>query len=184
MSYRNKIEYQPLRHREVFEDEKGLYIRWYGRVMRRTDDGLFPFMKADIVYVNSNPHKQSTIKVRLYKHFQDGEGAWEEKEIDDEVWEWQGEIGRMYHYIPRDEPDVPVPPVVPLFDTCSTCGLRMSAGLLGEHICDSTEKDAVAEAQKLAGEHWAWFGSIVEKVYKDAFVHGYKHGREDNGHTV
>jgi len=31
----------------------------------------------------------------------------------------------------------------------------------------------------LADEHWAWLSSLLEKVYKDAFEHGYKHGREE-----
>ena len=30
----------------------------------------------------------------------------------------------------------------------------------------------------LANEHWAWLETLLEKVYKDAFAHGYKHGRK------
>ncbi len=34
-----------------------------------------------------------------------------------------------------------------------------------------------AEAKALAEEHWAWLESLLHKVYVDAMVHGYKHGR-------
>jgi hypothetical protein len=34
-------------------------------------------------------------------------------------------------------------------------------------------------SKKLADEHWAWLESLLRKVYTDAFVHGYKHGKED-----
>ncbi len=30
--------------------------------------------------------------------------------------------------------------------------------------------------EKLAEEHWAWLVRLLELVYKDAFIHGYKHG--------
>jgi len=30
----------------------------------------------------------------------------------------------------------------------------------------------------LADEHWRWLGPTLEKMFKDAFVHGYKHGRD------
>lgn len=33
--------------------------------------------------------------------------------------------------------------------------------------------------KQLANEHWAWVVRWLEIVYKDAFEHGYKHGRED-----
>lgn len=42
-------------------------------------------------------------------------------------------------------------------------------------------EEAIAEAiasQELADEHWSWLGSLLEKVYIDAFTHGYKHGKE------
>jgi len=32
---------------------------------------------------------------------------------------------------------------------------------------------------ELACEHWNWLSSLLEKVYIDAFIHGYKHGSED-----
>lgn len=32
------------------------------------------------------------------------------------------------------------------------------------------------EAEKSADEHWAWFVTWLEKMFKDGFVHGYKHG--------
>ena len=34
MTYRDELDYKPLYHRRVFEDDKGLYVRWYGRIMR------------------------------------------------------------------------------------------------------------------------------------------------------
>lgn len=33
--------------------------------------------------------------------------------------------------------------------------------------------------EQLAEEHWAWLSSLLEKIYKDAFQHGYKHGKDD-----
>ncbi len=33
---------------------------------------------------------------------------------------------------------------------------------------------------RLANEHWTWLQTLLEKVYKDAFLHGYKHGTEDS----
>jgi len=33
--------------------------------------------------------------------------------------------------------------------------------------------------KQLADQHWEWLGGWTEKVYKDAFIHGYKHGFED-----
>jgi hypothetical protein len=33
-----------------------------------------------------------------------------------------------------------------------------------------------AEAKRLADEHWAWIVKWLEMVFKDAFIHGYKHG--------
>ena len=35
---------------------------------------------------------------------------------------------------------------------------------------------AIDEAKRLAGEHWAWLGPFIERIYKDALVHGFKHG--------
>lgn len=35
-------------------------------------------------------------------------------------------------------------------------------------------------AKSLANEHWAWLQTLLEKVYKDAFAHGYKHGQQDS----
>ena len=32
------------------------------------------------------------------------------------------------------------------------------------------------EAKRLATEHWDWVVRWLEIVYKDAFIHGYKHG--------
>lgn len=33
-------------------------------------------------------------------------------------------------------------------------------------------------ARKLATEHWDWLGPLLQKIYTDAFEHGYKHGEE------
>jgi len=33
--------------------------------------------------------------------------------------------------------------------------------------------------EELAKEHWEYVRSICEKMYIDAFKHGYKHGKED-----
>ena len=35
------------------------------------------------------------------------------------------------------------------------------------------------QARKLANEHWAWLVVWLEMVYKDALIHGYKHGWDD-----
>ena len=32
--------------------------------------------------------------------------------------------------------------------------------------------------KQLADEHWAWVVKWLEMVYKDAFIHGFKHGVE------
>ena len=37
----------------------------------------------------------------------------------------------------------------------------------------------MTDAERLAEEHWAWLSKLLEKVYKDAFIHGYKHGHEE-----
>lgn len=39
-------------------------------------------------------------------------------------------------------------------------------------------KENPEEGLKLANEHWAWLQTLLGQVYKDAFVHGYKHGAE------
>lgn len=31
--------------------------------------------------------------------------------------------------------------------------------------------------ENLAIEHWDWLQTLLQKVYCDAFVHGYKHGQ-------
>jgi len=35
------------------------------------------------------------------------------------------------------------------------------------------------KVKNLAEEHWRYVESICHKMYVDAFVHGYKHGKED-----
>ena len=35
------------------------------------------------------------------------------------------------------------------------------------------------KAQDLAEEHWAWLEKLLHKIFVDAFIHGYKHGREN-----
>lgn len=39
-------------------------------------------------------------------------------------------------------------------------------------------KPKIETSKKLADEHWAWLQVLLEKVYKDAFIHGYKHGKQ------
>lgn len=39
-------------------------------------------------------------------------------------------------------------------------------------------RDEMANDKQLAYEHWLWLGRMLEKMYKDAFVHGFKHGVE------
>ena len=34
-------------------------------------------------------------------------------------------------------------------------------------------------AEQLAKEHWAWFEDVVGHIARDFFVHGYKHGVDD-----
>lgn len=36
----------------------------------------------------------------------------------------------------------------------------------------------MSEGERLAQEHWKWLQSILKKIYIDAFIHGYKHGKE------
>lgn len=49
-------------------------------------------------------------------------------------------------------------------------------------------KPKIKTAHQLAEEHWNWLQSVLEeqrkvegKLYKDAFIHGYKHGQEEIG---
>lgn len=35
------------------------------------------------------------------------------------------------------------------------------------------------KAEKLAEEHWEWFEIWLHKMFVDAFIHGYKHAKED-----
>jgi len=35
-------------------------------------------------------------------------------------------------------------------------------------------------AELMAKEHWGWLQTILERVYVDAFIHGWKHAKEDN----
>jgi hypothetical protein len=44
-----------------------------------------------------------------------------------------------------------------------------------------TEEEILRRANKLAGEHWNWLVTWVQKGFLDAFVHGYKHGYKDRG---
>ena len=38
----------------------------------------------------------------------------------------------------------------------------------------------IKSKEVLANEHWEWLSGILEKVYKDAFKHGYKHGQNND----
>jgi len=47
-------------------------------------------------------------------------------------------------------------------------------------------KPKIKTAYQLAEEHWNWLQSLLEvqrqiegKLYKDAFIHGYKHGQDE-----
>ena len=33
--------------------------------------------------------------------------------------------------------------------------------------------------RELAEEHWTWLETVLHKMYVDAFIHGYKHGKHD-----
>jgi len=35
------------------------------------------------------------------------------------------------------------------------------------------------EAKKLAEEHWKWVETWLHLIYVDAFIHGVKHGQQD-----
>jgi len=35
------------------------------------------------------------------------------------------------------------------------------------------------KARQLAEEHWIWLEGWLHKVFVDAFIQGYKHGREE-----
>jgi hypothetical protein len=35
-----------------------------------------------------------------------------------------------------------------------------------------------SDAERLAQEHWKWFSKVIERVYIDAFIHGWKHAKE------
>lgn len=35
------------------------------------------------------------------------------------------------------------------------------------------------EIQQIAEDHWDWFEKWLEMMFKDAFLHGYKHGKQD-----
>jgi len=36
-----------------------------------------------------------------------------------------------------------------------------------------------SHGEQLADEHWEWVVRWLEMIYKDAFLHGYKHGQEN-----
>ena len=42
------------------------------------------------------------------------------------------------------------------------------------------KKVDLVRAEDLASLHYKWLESLFHKLYIDAFVHGYKHGREDD----
>ena len=42
----------------------------------------------------------------------------------------------------------------------------------------------INRSKELADEHWSWLGPVLEKMYKDAFIHGYKHGVESEKKVV
>jgi len=53
---------------------------------------------------------------------------------------------------------------------------------MGEIPKEVNNYQAIMEAtlpKQLANEHWNWVVRWLEIVYKDAFIHSYKHGMED-----
>lgn len=36
-----------------------------------------------------------------------------------------------------------------------------------------------SEVRQQAEEHWDWLETLLRKVFIDAFIHGYKHSREE-----
>ena len=40
------------------------------------------------------------------------------------------------------------------------------------------QKMATKEINELAEEHSEWFSKVIKFVYKEAFIHGYKHGKK------
>jgi len=41
------------------------------------------------------------------------------------------------------------------------------------------KRKKMERAKLLAEEHWEWINKWLHIVFVDAFVHGYKHGREE-----
>jgi len=39
------------------------------------------------------------------------------------------------------------------------------------------KKKIYEKGEKLALDHWEYVGGLCKKMYIDAFIHGYKHGR-------
>lgn len=37
---------------------------------------------------------------------------------------------------------------------------------------------SIKTPEQLAEEHWNWLQTVLAKIYKDAFIHGYKHGKK------
>ena len=40
------------------------------------------------------------------------------------------------------------------------------------------KKTKLEKAKAIAEEHWEWLEPYYHKIYVDAFIHGYKHGKE------
>ena len=36
----------------------------------------------------------------------------------------------------------------------------------------------MSTGEELAKEHWNWLSKVLERIYIDAFIHGYKHAKE------
>jgi len=41
-----------------------------------------------------------------------------------------------------------------------------------------SKKSEATIVRELAEEHWKWLEGLLHKVYVDAMIHGYKHGRQ------
>lgn len=45
-------------------------------------------------------------------------------------------------------------------------------------IGETEEKEVTKSSKVLAEEHWTWLETLLRKVFVDAFIHGYKHGKQ------
>jgi len=48
-----------------------------------------------------------------------------------------------------------------------------------ETVWDLIAEESYERARLLADAHASWFAQMSETIYRQAFVHGYRHGRKD-----